>query len=123
MKTIEEMKKKFGTVMHNGAELSLTQYPFADFYFADHNQRVCYFASAEDRSGRRYRIRWELSPEYFQAEKAWKEYLSALDSADRSEEEAQIISAYEAEYGRTAPSILDDESNACDWDDFVVIPE
>ena len=79
---------------YNGTEITLTEDASADNYRAD--GRVQYTAMGTDAAGNRYYITWDTTDEWNEAQDEWV-----------ATEEDQ--------------SYLQDESNACDWDNPVSV--
>lgn len=102
MTNFEKYMMQYGYIDHDGVELALTQMAYPDNY----GYSVRYFASAIDRAGNTYEISWDLNPLYATADEDWKEFCSSYandnDGACAPWDEM--------------PSILEDESNACNWD-------
>lgn len=85
-----------GYVMLDGVMIVLTQPAYARNYGTDGGVR--YFAAGEDPNGEQYMVEWDTCLAWDEAGRQYKD------------------SDYE-----DMPSILDDESNACDWDNPVEI--
>lgn len=86
--TREYVLRDFGTVAHDGKTLILTEQAYMDNYGT--NGAVRYYAHAVDYDGNIYRIAWDTTA-------AWDD---------------ECEKAKNGEYS----GYLDDESNACDWD-------
>lgn len=86
---------KYGTVEHNGKIITLTQQAFAENFGT--NGQVAYYAHGVDADGNDYKVIWQTTKEWDEAQAA----------------------ATPDEYS----SLLDDESNACDWDAYEVIAQ
>ena len=94
-------------VNYAGHTYTLQQDAYADNYGTD--GAVRYYAHATDNDGNDYTVRWNTTPE-------WDE---AQAEAERIAKQYEPSTAPSYEY----PALLDDESNACDWDNPVdVIP-
>lgn len=87
-KTYAQYAAKFGAVEHNGLTLALTQQAYVSNYGTDGGVR--YYAAAVDAEGNEYRVEWDTTP-------AWDEADEAAQNGDDN-------------------GYCDDESNACDWD-------
>ena len=118
-KTFEENKLFWGYVeMNDGTVLALTENAVPENYGT--NGLVRYYCPAESEDGRKFMVAWDtceqwnLSEELAQLEQdaSWRE----LD-ADEKERMAEL-----EEMGVDS-SWLDDEQNACDWEDPVEIEE
>ena len=92
-----------GTVEHEGKTIYLIQQAYADGIGED----IHYDASGVDIDGNVYHVRWETTEAW---DNAVAEY--AAERRDYDEAHAQGRST---EYPE-CPTLLDDESNACDWD-------
>lgn len=95
----ESMKNRYGAAIHNGTEYALTQQAYVDNY-RDH---VKYYASAIDCNGNQVQLAWDTTPEWNDATAQWEEFCRAYSN------NGNMPPTYEM------PSILDDESEACDW--------
>lgn len=92
------MAHNFGTVNFKGKTYTLMQSAYVENYRGG----VAYFAAAKDADGNDYTVRWNTTPE-------WDE---AQAEAERIAKQYEPSTAPSYEY----PALLDDESNACDWD-------
>lgn len=52
--------EKYGTVVWDGVELAITQDPYPDM---TDDGDACFFASAMDRAGNLWHIRWDILPD------------------------------------------------------------
>ena len=86
----------YGTVTYEGKVYTLTQQAYADNYGTDGD--VAYYASAVDADGTDYKVTWHCTPEYEAAEARVQ---AAYNDANEPD-------------GRDL-SLVEDESNACDW--------
>ena len=89
----------YGTVTHNGKEYTLTQ----QAYIVGSNEDPYYIANATDSKGNEYEVEWELN------EHTRKMY---------NEIERQIEAGGAPNY-----SLVEDESDACDWDNPIDVRE
>lgn len=87
----------YGTVTYEGKTYTLAQQAYADNYGTDGG--VAYYASAIDAEGNGYRVTWHLTPEY---EAAAARVQAAY--SDGNEPDGRDL------------SLVEDESNACDWE-------
>lgn len=120
------MENKFGTVNFEGKELKLTQDAYVDNYGTDGEVR--YYANAVDTEGNEYQVIWETTKEFDQSEELFNlieelEVLKSHKSFDdgeimRMEELEKEIEKMENE--GIGSSYCEDESNACDWDEYTV---
>lgn len=94
--TYHAAAEKYGTVDHGGAALALTQQAYCENYGTDGGVR--YYASAVDIEGNEYRVSWDTTQAWDAATAAAK--VSLAESGELGNEEY----------------LLQDESNACDWD-------
>lgn len=90
----EAIEAKFGTVEHEGKTLTLTQQAYCDNVGA--GDQVAYFARAVDAEGNVYKVKWDTTFDWDEAEAAFK---------------ADPLNAPPNE----------DESLACDWDNPAAI--
>lgn len=79
---------KFGTVEHEGKTLALTQQAYCDNTGA--GDQVAYFAAAVDADGNAYKVKWDTTMEWDEAQAAYR---------------ADPLNA----------PVPEDESAACDW--------
>lgn len=93
------MVTDFGTVDFEGKTYTLTQEAYVDNYGTRGGVR--YYAYAADAEGNEYLVAWDTTPE-------WD---AAQAEADAISQEYAPASAPLGLY----PSLLDDESDACDW--------
>ena len=123
MKQYNAMAKKYGEIKFQGKKYALTGDAGMDNYGTEGD--VAYYGSAIDKIGNEYRVRWETTQEWDDAEKAyglWQELDTAQDQrrfreTDEEIEEQLEELGYADENGELrAESIIQDESNACDWD-------
>ncbi|MFA6321661.1 MAG: hypothetical protein WCY36_07390 [Candidatus Omnitrophota bacterium] len=110
--TYTEAKKQYGTATLNGLTVALTEQAVADNY-GTNPTRVCYYASAIDRKGRRYTVRWETTTDWDEAVEAG--YLEAQDDLT-GDDQARLDILRD----KCLPD-CGDEGNACDWDNPVTI--
>lgn len=89
----EGFRKKYGMVVFNGIEYVLTQQAYPDHY----KNGVRYFSSAMDKNGNMALMEWETCDDWNEASELWEtmHHESIMDDL---------------------PGILEEESNACDWD-------
>lgn len=99
------MKMDYGTVNFGGKTYTLTQDAYAENYGMDGSVR--YYASATDEQGLKYLVVWGTTPE-------WD---AAQAEARRVDQQYEPHAAPDYEY----PQILEDETNACDWDHPVAV--
>lgn len=107
------MKEEYGAVKKKGVEYILTQQAYADNYGAD--GEVIYKAMAEDEEGNEYRVIWETTTEFDEAQ----ELHSLENDEDLTDEE--IERKEELIENGVKSCYCEDESNACDWDNPVSI--
>lgn len=93
--SINYSNNKFGDIIHHGVVIHLTQQAFCDNYGTD--GQVAYYAHGQDDAGNDYKVIWQTTA-------AW---------------DAAQAAATPDEYS----SLLDDESNACDWDSYEVVAQ
>lgn len=89
MLELEKEYENFGSVEFEGKTYKLTENAYSDNYGTDGGIR--YYASATDGKGNEYKVAWDTTAEWDQANEQYKQT------------------------GEYSP-LLDDESNACDWD-------
>lgn len=91
--------KNYGTITYKGKEYTLMQQP----YIAGINEEPYYLANAIDNKGNEYEVEWELN-----------EYTREMyDETERQRELGEIPNY----------SLVEDESNACDWDNPVCVTQ
>ena len=93
---LQDYAKQYGTVDFEGKRYYLTQDAYPDNYGTDGDVR--YYARAIDIEGDIYMVAWDTTGEWDEAQAEAQRLQAAGDPCD--------------DY----PAILDDESNACDWD-------
>ena len=84
--------KNYGTVTYKGKEYMLTQ----QAYITGTNEEPYYLANAIDSEGNEYEVEWYLN----------KDTKEAYDEIERQRELGEVPNY----------SLVEDESNACDWD-------
>jgi RecJ-like exonuclease len=94
------MNKNFGKATFNGIEYVLQQDAYVDNYGTDGEIR--YYAAAKDAQGNEYMVTWGTSEDWNNASEEWKNICKEYEPKSAPEYEC--------------PAILQDESNACDWD-------
>ena len=106
------MTTDFGTVTaEDGTLVKLTQQAYADNYGTDGG--IVYRANGEDAEGNEYKVIWQTTL-------AWdaSSYINACEMQDR-EIDPDILKKFGVEPDFCAYS-QDDESDACDWDNYEV---
>ena len=88
-----EAEKTNGHVMKGSTKIALTQQAYVENYGAG----VCYYAAGIDQQGNVYQVAWDTTQAWDDAQEA---YHTALRNGDNPD-----------------AGMLDDESNACDWDE------
>jgi len=110
----------YGTVDYEGKTLTLTQMAYADNYGT--NGEVRYYAHAEDEEGNTFKVVWETTLEWdeagelFNLELKQEQQPESFDDEDQErmdELEAKGVQSY----------LIQDESDACDWENPVEITE
>lgn len=91
--------KNYGTLTHKEKEYTLIQQP----YIGGINEEPYYLANAIDSKGNEYEVEWELN-----------EYTREKYVELERQIEAREVPNY---------SLVEDESNACDWDNPIDIRE
>jgi hypothetical protein len=119
--TYAQYTKKYGTVDFNGKEYALTCDAEAGNYGTD--GAVRYYANAIDADSKEYQISWQTSQEWDDAQELnalqWRaENLDLLSDAEIEEIKSRVA---ELEAAGVSTAIVDDESNACDWDTPVAV--
>ena len=106
------------TVTLGKLTVTLTAEPYCDNYGTDGEVR--YYAHAVDDQGNEYRVAWEVTDEWADGQELYDRAMSLTDQhRDLTEEEEAEIEAYDL-----VSAIVEDESNACDWDNPVeIIPQ
>lgn len=90
------MNKDYGTVTFNGKVFALTQDAYFDNYGTDGGVR--YYASAVDTDGNKYLVAWGTTEKWNEAQQEYK-------------------------VTGEVNGCIEDESNACDWDNPVSVEE
>ncbi len=119
-KTFEQLKKEFGTVSHNGIELAISQVAYCDNYGTDGEVR--YYASAEDQEGNEYQVAWDTTAKWDEAGELYNLELKQEQRPESFDDEDQERMD-ELMADGVHSYLIEDESNACDWDNPVSIEE
>ena len=128
MKTITENEKEYGSVTYKGIEYILTQQAYVGNYGTDGGVR--YYASGiNPATGDRVIVAWDTTPEWDKLCEDCNRYDSISQSIGnihyQSEDELAKLESelaeLKAEYDGSVPDIdlLNDESDACNWDNPV----
>ena len=93
----QDAQKEFGSVTHNGVEIAMTQNAYVDNFGA--NGGVRYYSAGVDANGNTYEISWDTT-------QPWDDANDRINAAGLAGEEPDYIDI----------GMMQDESNACDWD-------
>jgi hypothetical protein len=104
------MDNEYGSINYKGKTYTVTEQPQTDNYYPNGgNVVLAYYAHATDADGNRYMVRWMPTQAWLDACE-----LSRLQSQSDTDDYADHIAAMEA--AGVDANILDDEEQACDWD-------
>lgn len=102
----KQMIAENGSVNYNGKILALTQPAHPDKY----QGYIRYSAMAIDNDGNEHWVAWNTTENWDEAERIHTKYLEETEHLYTDEVHRAIC-------------LLDDESNACDWDNPIAIEE
>ena len=117
----EQLEKDFGTVEVEGKTYWLTQMAYMNNYGTD--GAVRYYANAIDEDENEYKVAWDTTQTWDDMNKM---YLLEMNEADDnlSEEDTEQLEELRRKYeGYDALGYVEDETNACEWDEPVEVEE
>lgn len=119
--TLQKLEKEFGTANFKSKKYILAEQAYADNY--GRNEEVRYYAKAFDTDENEYKVtwitteKWNLANELYQLEQ--KLNLLPETHEEWTEEEQKRLE----ELQNMVLVNIEDESNACDWDNPLKIEE